>query len=57
MKKGNAPKHNSVDVSKELHHINGRDIENPHSIDNLMQVWPWEHADIDPYRHYNGPRL
>lgn len=31
-------------------------IDNPHNIDNLMSVWPWEHAEIDPYRYYTGPR-
>lgn len=55
MKKGNAPRHNTIDVPKELHHIDGRNIDNPHNIDNLMPVWPWEHAAIDPYRHYTGP--
>ena len=38
-------------VSKELHHINGRQIDNPHAIDNLVEVWPWEHAATDPSRH------
>ena len=56
MKKGKAPRHNTIDVPKELHHINGRNIDNPHNIDNLMSVWPWEHAEIDPYRYYTGPR-
>ena len=57
MKGGNAPHYSkSIDVSKELHHINGRKIKDPHNKNNLLQVWPWEHADIDPYRHYNGPR-
>ena len=56
MRKGKAPRHDIIDVSMELHHIEGRNIENPHNVDNLMQVWPWEHADIDPYRHYTGLR-
>ena len=56
MKKGKAPRHNTIDVPKDLHHKNGRNIDNPHNIDNLMSVWPWEHAEIDPYRYYTGPR-
>jgi hypothetical protein len=38
-------------VSKELHHKSGRAISNPHSIDKLMELWPWEHEEIDPSRH------
>lgn len=38
-------------VSKELHHINGRDIPNPHAAENLQELWPWEHAEIDPDRY------
>ncbi len=34
---------------------NGRNIPNPHAQDNLQQVWPWEHAEIDPNRHYTDP--
>ena len=58
MKKGLAPRSNKfeIDVPKEIHHINGRNIPNPHSQDNLLPVWPWEHADIDSYRHYTGER-
>ena len=55
MKSGKAPRHPEVDVPMELHHKNGRNIPNPHAQDNLQQVWPWEHAEIDPYRHYTGP--
>ena len=58
MKKGLAPRSNKfgIDVPKEIHHINGRNIPNPHNQDNLLPVWPWEHADIDPYRYYTGER-
>ena len=56
MQKGKAPIDIETGASMELHHINGRNIENPHSIDNLQKVWPWQHDEIDPYRHYNGPR-
>lgn len=52
---GKAPGHPEVDVPMELHHKNGRNIPNPHAQDNLQQVWPWEHAEIDSYRHYSGP--
>jgi RHS repeat-associated protein len=55
VKRGLAPKHNKLDVSKELHHKDGRNISNPHNQRNIEQVWPWEHAARDPYRHYNGP--
>jgi RHS repeat-associated protein len=40
-------------VSKELHHIRGRNIPDPHNINNLQEVWPWEHAGIDPHRYIN----
>ena len=56
MRKGRAPIDLETGASMELHHINGRNIENPHSIDNLQKVWPWQHDKIDPYRHYTGPR-
>jgi hypothetical protein len=39
-----------------LHHINGRDIPDPHNASNLDPVWPWVHDEIDPHRHYTGPR-
>lgn len=38
-------------VSKELHHINGRDIPNPHDPSNLIERWPWEHEAVDGSRH------
>ena len=56
MQKGNAPLHPATGTPMELHHINGRNIPDPHNINNLKEVWPWEHAEIDPFRHYNGPR-
>ena len=36
----------------ELHHINGRKIPDPHNINNLEPLTPWQHADKDPYRHF-----
>lgn len=34
----------------------GRAIPNPHNIDNLEPLWPWEHAEADRNRYYKGPR-
>lgn len=56
MRKGSAPRHSTIDVPMELHHIEGRNISRPHDIQNLQPVWPWAHADIDPFRNYTGPR-
>jgi len=56
MKNGRAPLHEDFNVPKELHHIDGRNILNANNINNLKPVWPWEHADIDPFRYYNGSR-
>jgi hypothetical protein len=56
MRKGRAPLHDTFNVPKELHHIDGRNIPNANNINNLKAVWPWEHADIDPFRYYNGLR-
>ena len=56
MRKGKAPIDMETGVSMELHHKKGRDITNPHNIENIQEVWPWEHDEIDPYRHYTGPR-
>ena len=39
MKQGLAPVDENG-VSKELHHINGRNIPDPHNINNLQEVWP-----------------
>jgi hypothetical protein len=38
-------------VARELHHIEGRAIPDPHNPTNLQEVWPWEHEAIDPNRH------
>ncbi|WP_054950720.1 pre-toxin TG domain-containing protein [Numidum massiliense] len=56
IKKGKPPIHPKYKVPKELHHKEGRKIPNPHNSKNLQEVWPWEHAEIDPHRHYKGPR-
>ena len=56
MRKGKAPIDLETGVPMELHHRNGRNISNPHNIDNLQEVWPWQHSAIDPSRHYTGSR-
>ena len=38
-------------VSKELHHIGGRSGATPHATENLVELWPWEHAAKDPQRY------
>ncbi len=62
MRKGNAPKVKilakmnktgeivEMDVSKELHHLVGRKIPNPHQLSNVREMWPWEHAGVDGQR-------
>ena len=56
MQKGLAPIEPETGASMELHHLEGRNIPNPHNTDNLLEVWPWKHAEIDPHRFYTGPR-
>ncbi len=56
MKQGKPPLHDEVEVPQELHHKNGRKVPNPHSSNNLEELWPWEHDAVDPFRHYRGPR-
>ena len=40
-----------ITETKELHHIEGRDIPDPHNWSNLRELWPTEHGAIDPFRH------
>jgi len=40
-----------IAVRKELHHKAGRATTDPHRIENLEELWPWEHAARDPHRH------
>ncbi|MBO6119574.1 MAG: hypothetical protein J6P02_03845 [Lachnospiraceae bacterium] len=56
MKKGLAPRDEIYNVPMEIHHINGRNIPNPHNIENLEKLWPWEHAAKDPYRYWTAPK-
>jgi hypothetical protein len=55
MREGRPPLHDEVGVPKELHHKVPQREGGTHTPDNLDEVWPWEHSQIDPYRHYNGP--
>lgn len=55
MTAGQPPLHPTLDVPMELDHIVPRHAGGGHNIENLREVWPWEHAEIDPYRYYNGP--
>ncbi len=59
IRRGLAPKDEKwgTGASMELHHdpVPQR-AGGSNAASNLQEVWPWEHAEIDPYRHYNGPR-
>ena len=39
-----------IAVRKELHHKARRGGADPHRIENLEELWPWEHAARDPHR-------
>ena len=56
MKRGLPLLHPEHKVPMELQHLGGRNVQNPHNSGNLTELWPWEHADMDPSRYYNGPR-
>lgn len=43
-------------VVKEVHHIDGRAVPNPHDSSNLVDLWPWQHEVVDPNR-YTGYTL
>lgn len=55
MRRGRAPRHEDVGVPKELHHIIPVREGGSHEPENLLEVWPWQHAEIDQYRYYRGP--
>ena len=55
MAAGKPPLHPSVGVPMELDHIVPRHLGGTHAPGNLREVWPWQHAELDPYRYYNGP--
>ena len=50
MKNGLAPKTQAGETI-ELHHKGGRDIPDPHNVQNLQPVTPEQHSQVDPYRH------
>ncbi len=56
MEDGKPPLHDELGVPKELHHIMPQRDGGSHDSSNLIEVWPWEHEAIDPYRYYRGPR-
>lgn len=55
MKQGKAPQRYNRNTgkweSKELHHKKPRRKGGSNAKRNLKEVWPDEHAQIDPYRH------
>ena len=55
MMRGLAPLHDELGVPMELHHIVPQRDGGSHDPSNLQPLWPWEHAEVDPYRYYNGP--
>jgi RHS repeat-associated protein len=42
-----------IKETKELHHIHPQRNGGGHDPSNLKEVWPTEHAKIDPHRHVN----
>jgi RHS repeat-associated protein len=54
MRGGKPPIDAETGQSKEFHHDPPQREVGPEG--PVEDVWPWEHADIDPCRHYNGPR-
>ena len=55
MAAGKPPLHPTVGVPMELDHIIPRHLGGTHAPGNLREVWPWRHAELDPFRYYNGP--
>ena len=39
-------------ISMELHHIKARHKGGSHAYENLRKVTPWEHDELDQYRHF-----
>jgi hypothetical protein len=54
MSAGKPPLHDELGVPMELNHIIPRSQGGGHTLDNL-ELWPGEHAAVDPYRFYTGP--
>jgi hypothetical protein len=38
-------------VTKEVHHMDGRTVPNPHDSSKLVDLWPWQHEVVDPDRY------
>jgi RHS repeat-associated protein len=55
MQTGRAPLDEATGQSMELHHIVPQSQGGGNALSNLQPLWPWEHAEVDPYRNYNGP--
>ncbi|MFC5435995.1 RHS repeat-associated core domain-containing protein [Rhodanobacter umsongensis] len=55
MWRGLPPLHDELNVQMELHHVIPQRDGGTHDPSNLQPLWPWEHAEVDPYRYYNGP--
>jgi hypothetical protein len=55
MQAGRPPLHDELGVPMELHHLEPRAQGGTNAIENLAEVWPWEHAADDPFRFYSGP--
>jgi|GEM_PF-7046480 len=56
MSEGKPPLHDEYGVPMELHHIKPRREGGSNDPSNLLEVWPWEHEQIDKHRRYRGPR-
>jgi hypothetical protein len=56
MKQGKPPLHDKLGVPKELHHKVPQREGGGHAPDNLEEVWPWDHEQVDQFRHYKGSR-
>lgn len=58
MRNGLAPQQTNIRTGKlesmELHHIIPQRENGPNTYNNLMRVWPDQHAEIDSYRHIGG---
>lgn len=40
-------------VPVELHHVFGNRADTPQEDQTLVEVYPWQHAAMDPDRHYH----
>jgi hypothetical protein len=56
MTRGRAPLHDEIGVPMELHHVVAQRLGGVNTQENLVELWPWGHDAVDPFRHYTGPR-